>query len=426
MERDCLRVYQFPNRPFTTYVNGTFQGFMIQFMEMFAKKYNYCYSILSMDRTVPKKDIISFFGNESVDEGDIILGPVLVNEDRNELVDISTPLFHFKHRILYRRPQLEPDLAGFTKPFTYGVWLMIAVAFLLITVPLFVRPKLIKCFGPKRGNGYTGPLSSPADLLIWLMAFAFAQAPNWPSSTTFVKGIALMWSLTTFIVATVYRSNLKAMVTLPKVSVPFNNIEEMEKQNKIPFSTLDKTALVQFLSKKDPDSVYGKMYSKLNLVRYDTQMTRVNYIMKNNAAFLGPDIFMKGLMKTLYVKTKRCDLTVAPEGFLNLFGVVLLRKGGTPLKAQMDTFVQKLLEFGLLDHWLAESLGKAERCFVPPRSVPRPAQHRLTLADFHGVLALYAGGMLLASIVFVLEVIIGNRERLIELSITIWTKLRTS
>lgn len=36
-----------------------------------------------------------------------------------------------------------------------------------------------------------------------------------------------LWLLTSFVLATVYRSNLKAMLILPSFNIPFNNPEEL-------------------------------------------------------------------------------------------------------------------------------------------------------------------------------------------------------
>ncbi|KAK4312027.1 hypothetical protein Pmani_016520 [Petrolisthes manimaculis] len=43
----------------------------------------------------------------------------------------------------------------------------------------------------------------------------------------FLKTVIGLWLLLSLILATVYRGNLKAMLILPKVTLPFNNLQEL-------------------------------------------------------------------------------------------------------------------------------------------------------------------------------------------------------
>ena len=45
--------------------------------------------------------------------------------ERSQVVDYSSPVFFEEHRILYKRPEIEPDFLGFIKPFTLQVYLII-------------------------------------------------------------------------------------------------------------------------------------------------------------------------------------------------------------------------------------------------------------------------------------------------------------
>ena len=46
------------------------------------------------------------------------IGPFGVTLERTKVADFSVPITATDHAILYRRPQIEPDLLGFIKPFT--------------------------------------------------------------------------------------------------------------------------------------------------------------------------------------------------------------------------------------------------------------------------------------------------------------------
>lgn len=51
----------------------------------------------------------------------------------------------------------------------------------------------------------------------------------WLPSGNAARLIAGTWLLMSFILGVVYRSNLKAMLIIPKVNLPFNNVEELVK-----------------------------------------------------------------------------------------------------------------------------------------------------------------------------------------------------
>ena len=44
-----------------------------------------------------------------------------VTTERSEVIDYSTPVFFEEHRIVYKRPKIEANLAGFVKPFNFNV-----------------------------------------------------------------------------------------------------------------------------------------------------------------------------------------------------------------------------------------------------------------------------------------------------------------
>lgn len=49
------------------------------------------------------------------------MGPFGVTLARSSVAVFSVPILFTDHAILYRRPQVQPDLLGFTKPFIPSV-----------------------------------------------------------------------------------------------------------------------------------------------------------------------------------------------------------------------------------------------------------------------------------------------------------------
>lgn len=69
-------------------------------------------------------------------------------------------------------------------------------------------------------------------------------AVPWNLTKNPVRVLAGAWLLVALIVGTVYRSNLKAMLIIPKVVLPFDNLEELVESG-IPIAVLQSTVLHQ-------------------------------------------------------------------------------------------------------------------------------------------------------------------------------------
>ncbi|KAG0727079.1 hypothetical protein GWK47_004065 [Chionoecetes opilio] len=50
---------------------------------------------------------------------------------------------------------------------------------------------------------------------------------RWVHGTASLLVVAGLWFMTSLIIATVYRSNLKAMLIMPRIHLPFDNLEEL-------------------------------------------------------------------------------------------------------------------------------------------------------------------------------------------------------
>nr|XP_053654813.1 uncharacterized protein LOC128703948 [Cherax quadricarinatus] len=62
---------------------------------------------------------------------------------------------------------------------------------------------------------------------LWTLASTLSQGSTWWPRASSVRIMAGTWLLMAFILSSIYRSNLMAMLTLPKLRLPFNNAEEL-------------------------------------------------------------------------------------------------------------------------------------------------------------------------------------------------------
>ncbi|XP_069982124.1 glutamate receptor 4-like [Penaeus vannamei] len=197
-----------------------------------------------------------------------------------------------------------------------------------------------------------------------------------------VRIVSGLWLLVCLILASVYRSNLKAMLILPKVTVPFDSLEQ-----------LVKTDLPVWVA---PQSVL-----------YNVAMTGkcANYLMS--------------------------------EAFLKSYMLSIIFPKGSPLKKKVDKVIVSLREAGILDHLYKKGVSNATECLKPITTKPSQEVRTLDIGDVYGVFLVYLGdpgndatdpvlmnlrvhsGMVLAILVFALELlaaIMGRQPRLLDIS----------
>ncbi|XP_068235170.1 uncharacterized protein [Palaemon carinicauda] len=188
----------------------------------------------------------------------------------------------------------------------------------------------------------------------WTLASILAQSSPRTASGGSVRVLSCIWLLMSFILATIYRSNLKAMLILPKVTLPFDNLEELTASGL-------------------PVWVAG------GSVLHDA------------------------------AKTGRCDTYAISENFLRTTITCLLMQKGSPWKAKLDPIIIQLRESGILDHIYKRGVINSTECLKPATSLGISHLRPMDLGDFYGVFMVYAGGVLAAAVSFAVEVASARR-----------------
>ncbi|XP_047498316.1 uncharacterized protein LOC125045214 [Penaeus chinensis] len=80
-------------------------------------------------------------------------------------------------------------------------------------------------------------------------------------------------------------------------------------------------------------------------------------------------------------------------------------------KTELNRAIKRLKEFGIIEFLRANDLFNATECLKPLSSSMASGDLRaLDIVDFLGVCAIYASGITLAAVVFVLELVLGRRK----------------
>ncbi|XP_076031165.1 glutamate receptor ionotropic, kainate glr-3-like [Oratosquilla oratoria] len=397
------------------YRGDKWHGIMTYFFEMFLQRFKYCYNFVRpADRLwgirLANGSFNGMMGMLNRKEVDIALGPFGVSYDRSQLADMSHPFMFIDHRIMYPRPQVEPDLRGFYRPFSPISWVVTFSTLLAVFLCLFAIAIITKLAMSDRLQGhpptFTNILEEGGRIIRWTYGILLSQSMSWTPSQG--SGTVLLWIMFSFILSTIYKSNLKAMLILPKITIPFDTVEELVEQDSIEYYILGSTVIHQVLRDAPPGSLYRRAYDKKKGILSGSLTPIAFTLLEEKAAFMTNTLVIKSLMEMAFVKEKDCSQATTREGYLKLFmGVILLPKG-SPLVDEVNRVVQAVFEGGLMAWWEDQALRRGSICFNTLATDRKVDLRPLSLEDMYGIFLLYAAGMILAAIVLAFEVI--NRK----------------
>ncbi|XP_069937401.1 glutamate receptor ionotropic, kainate 4-like, partial [Cherax quadricarinatus] len=262
-------------------------GVMSRVLTVLSDHLSFCYQLVPMDKggwgiKLPNGTWTGMMGMCYRGEVDVVLGPAGINEDRIADFDLSIPLFYDQQVIAYQRPKLEPELLGFIKPFTPMMWLFIGLMMVLmfiITSVLLVTYNRWH-FNEKTSSGAAGticeqhggtpvasltreePWKNTNQVMLWTYGAMLNQALSWVPSSYTERVIGTLWLLVALIISTVYCSNLMAMIIIPKVNIPFTNLEGLVDQTKIPYILVGGSVISTTLQDADNTSLFGRVWAR--------------------------------------------------------------------------------------------------------------------------------------------------------------------
>ncbi|XP_050718652.1 glutamate receptor 4-like [Eriocheir sinensis] len=341
-------------------------------------------------------------------------GLLTVREDRANYLDFTRPLYREFVQVVVQRPVLEPDVAGFVKPFTSWVWLLMG-AFTLLTAMAFTllltvrRPTTPRRVRPC-GCGGEAPLVGNQPPLLWCLGVLLCQCPTWVHNAASLRVMAAVWFLATLILSTVYRSNLKAMLITPRVQLPFDNLEQLDK-SQYPLYTTETSATHTAISEAAKDSPLGRLKDQLVTPKSDTVVARLFYG-GHRIAIAGMSLSFRHFFNHAFSRNGFCTEYIMQGGHL-LEGLsqALGFPKGSRLRPRVDDVILRLREAGLLNYLVYRTLPNGSHCIGPIDQAPSSTKLRAqTLEDFYGVFSIFLGGNFLALVSFAAEMMTRRRS----------------
>ncbi|XP_037800545.1 glutamate receptor 2-like isoform X2 [Penaeus monodon] len=410
--RDCFKVLALRWPPFIWWEGNQspdqLGGSMKAIMDIFASHLGFCYNIVvppgeNWGNREENGSYSGMLGMMVRREVDMTIVPVGVSEERSRAMDFSEFILMDRQHLIFKRPFPEADMAGFIKPYTPWMWFLIFVAALGICGAL-----AIVHFGYKKllQDLHTPEEFEEADLVVvrrtlaqdlynyvlWMFSSLILLSVPWNPRGVPVRTLTGVWLIVALIISTVYRSNLKAMLILPKVNLPFTTISEFL-QTDIPLYIIEGSLADHYTKGAEPNSSLARLRAK---ARVNTDVIiAIKEVYMGEVTGISSFHGQTKLLHDSFTKNGYCGVYRSVDGLLGGTSNALGFPKGSPLKPKIDRMIRGLREFGILNYLLFQQVPNATNCLTVSRSSTSNLSELrpLELKDFYGVFSLYAGGL---------------------------------
>ncbi|XP_069987765.1 glutamate receptor ionotropic, kainate glr-3-like [Penaeus vannamei] len=330
---------------------------------------------------------------------------------RKEVIDFSEPVYQEEFILTYKRPVLEPDITGFIKPFAPLTWFYLAVGMLLVfgMMALMHRGSSLVQFArgsAVRRTSKGGVATSIERSAQWTLSALFSQAVPWEPSMTSTRVMAGLWLLTSFVLGTVYRSNLKAMLIIPLVRLPFDTVKELA-DSSVPLYITHGSFLHQLIVETPASQPIGQL--RKQMVAHRNVISQVNMLRSGKVAYAGLRLPFLIYLNYDFAQTGKCMTYFFSERIFQSASVSCGFPKGSPLKDKIDTIILRLKATGIINYLATRELTHVKACLLPVQNdVSINNLQTLKLKDFYGIFIVYFAGMALSSLICMVELLLGR------------------
>ncbi|XP_042237318.1 uncharacterized protein LOC121876325 [Homarus americanus] len=216
-----------------------------------------------------------------------------------------------------------------------------------------------------------------------------------------VVAMMLMWS---------YSGTLISLLAVRHVPQPLQSIRDVVDDSAVTVITKPDTIFTDIISKiKSGDLKDLNDLKYVGRVLYqlakDNDQSMNTLVRHQRHVIIGPTLSADLLIANLFAKTGKCDFYKARQTFFTTHHCMIGQKGN-PIVPAMSHRLRGLVESGVYEHWLFNSIPFMTSCRLSPSKIT--VKEALTLKSLWGTLVLLAAGLLLAFASFCLELFLAN------------------
>ncbi|XP_076751081.1 glutamate receptor ionotropic, kainate 2 [Xylocopa sonorina] len=359
-------------------------------------------------------------------DADLAICDLTITYERESAVDFTMPFMNLGISILYRKPEeKEPDLFSFLSPLSTDVWIYMATAFLAVSVMLFLQARMApgEWDNPHPCNPDPEELENNFNLRnsMWLTVGSIMQQgsdilPKAPS----IRMVAGMWWFFVLIMVSSYTANLAAFLTVDKMDNPIKGVEDLAKQTKIKYGSVDGGSTSTFFRDSNY-STYQRMWAAMQEARpsvftksNDEGVERV--LKKRDYAFLMESTTIE------YRMERNCELDKV-GGLIDNKGYGIAMPRNSPYRTAINKAILELQEKGVLQDlkkkwWEEHGGGLCSKVDQEPTS-----SSELGLANVGGVFLVLLIGCGGSFVIAICEFLWNVRKVAVTEKVTPWEAL---
>ncbi|XP_063845421.1 glutamate receptor ionotropic, kainate glr-3-like [Scylla paramamosain] len=250
-------------------------------------------------------------------------------------VDFTVPLHIDQTNVFYTLPKITSDMLGFLKPYTLKSWVMVflgcVLVFLTTSFILQVAANMNSASKTLQARWQNNAQLS----WFWTSSTLLAQSVLWEPRKDSARMMAATWLLMSFILGAVYRSNLKAMLIIPKVNLPFDNLDELYTSG-ITLGVVEATSMHLDIIMADSNTSLGKLKEDLLVYPANQQGKAIFNTINGLHAGFALEIALAAIMHYDFSKTGVCRLYKMSRGIQGPRSLGFILPKGSPLKKFID------------------------------------------------------------------------------------------
>uniref|UniRef100_UPI00398F22E0 glutamate receptor ionotropic, kainate 4-like isoform X2 n=1 Tax=Pristiophorus japonicus TaxID=55135 RepID=UPI00398F22E0 len=294
----------------------------------------------------------------------------------------------------------KPGYFSFLDPFSPGVWLFMVLAYLAVSCVLFLVARLspYEWYNPQPCfKGKCNVLVNQYSLgnSLWFPVGGFMQQGSeiMPRalSTRCVSGV---WWAFTLIIISSYTANLAAFLTVQRMDVPIESVDDLADQTNIEYGTIQRGSSMTFFQNSRYQTyqrMWNYMHSKQPSVFVKSTEEGISRVLNSNYAFL-----LESTMNE-YHQQRNCNLTQI-GGLLDTKGYGIGLPLASLFRNEFDLAILQLQENNQLE-MLKRKWWEGGKC-------PKEAEHRakgLGMQNIGGIFVVLICGLIVAVVMAVIE-----------------------
>ncbi|XP_076068506.1 glutamate receptor ionotropic, kainate glr-3-like [Oratosquilla oratoria] len=347
-------------------------------------------------------------------EVEMALGPFAVSYPRTKVSDFAVPVFVTPHRLYLPRPKGTSDISDFVRLFSppvsiherailekENVWWLTLASLVLMTLLVLVITRLEERTGASREE----PLKSTSTICATVLSIFLQESTWWVGSGWLGRSSLGMWLLLTLVLMNIYRGLLIAVLTVPRVTIPINSVQQLVLQDDLPWR-LEQGGIILHTFKTANVPIYDQLMDGSAGFFPDCYAAR-REIASGQYAALCDQLSGELMISKSFGAMGQCEF-YSPRQIIvtHSFSVPFRKK--SPLLASANYWLTQLQEYGFVERLLRDTANNGTACEAPPgqESGSRPPPAPLSLTHLAGPFIVFIGGVILAGFFLFLEVII--------------------